>query len=1037
MKISFLVLAALAAAPAPLSAQFPTMTNQPASQAVWAGGNATFTVGVSGAGPFVYQWQFNGTNVPNGIITTVAGGGNGGDGGPATNASLYSPYGVAVDASGDVFIADTGNNRIREVKTNGMITTVAGKGNGDFSGDGGPATNASLALPSGVAVDGAGNLFIADTDAERIREVSTNGIITTVAGNGLPYYSGDGGPATNASLNSPEAVAVDTNGNLFIADTYNYCIREVDTNGIITTLAGNNINGFSGDGGPATNASMSLVRGVAVDHAGNVFAADEWNNRIRKISPDGIITTLAGGGNGGDGGYATNASLARPNGVAVDANGNLFITDMSSRVQEAITNGIIMTVAGNGTNGFSGDGGNAISASLFYPSAMAVDNAGNLLIADTFNDRIRKVVPDETPTLEVNNVSAANAGNYQVVASSSGGSVTSSIATLAVATITSQPASSVNAEGTVATFSVAVGGVTSSSYQWLENGVPLTDRNHASGSTTATLTLSNVQPADAGSYLVAITNVAGSTTSSPAVLTVVNFTAEPVSRAVWVGSQVSFMPGVVTSGPVNYQWLFNSTNLPNGIITTVAGDGTNGFFGDGGPATGASLAGPFSAAVDNSGNLFIADTYNYRVREVSASGIITTVAGNGVLGHSPDGGLATNTAIGRPAGLASDAVGNVFFADSYNNWVWKVNANGIIVRVAGNYNSYGYSGDGGAATNATLNDPLGLSLDAGGDLFIADAGNDRIRMVDTNGIITTVAGNGTAGYSGDHGAATNASLGAPNGVAADANGDLFIADTMNMCIRKVNSAGVISTVAGFPHPVPGVTTDSGFGTPPTDADDSIAATNAWFFFPAGVAVDTSGNVFISDTYDYQIDRLDTNGIVTTIAGKGPGYPIVGSYSGDGGPATNANLNLPEGLAVDVNGNVFFADSGNNRVREVFPSQGPALVLNDVTTNDTGTYQLAITGASRGVGNVTSAIIHLVVTASPLIYGTIRNSDGSIDFNCVSRPSSTNVVLCATNLLPPVAWQSLSTNNAGADGDWQFTDTNAASHRTRFYQSLSH
>ncbi len=286
------------------------------------------------------------------IITTVAGNGTAGfsgDSGPATSASLDEPLGVAVDGAGNLFIADRGNHRIRKVSTNGTITTVAGNGTADFSGDSGPATSASLDRPYGVAVDGAGNLFIADRWNERIRKVGANGTITTVAGNGTFGFSGDSGPATSATLNGPRGVAVDDAGNLFIADYDNHRIRKVSANGIITTVAGNGTRGFSGDDGPATSASLFFPTGVAVDGAGNLFIADFGNQRIRKVSANGTITT----------------------------------------------------VAGNGTEDFSGDSGPATSASLALPHSVAVDGAGNLFIADSDNHRIRKVGPLPTPPLKV------------------------------------------------------------------------------------------------------------------------------------------------------------------------------------------------------------------------------------------------------------------------------------------------------------------------------------------------------------------------------------------------------------------------------------------------------------------------------------------------------------------------------------------------------------------------------------------------------------------------------------------------------------
>jgi hypothetical protein len=276
-----------------------------------------------------------------------------------------------------------------------MISTVAGNGIGGDSGDGGAATAAQLWDPRGVAVDAAGKLYIADSGRHRIRKVTPDGIITTVAGNGIEGYSGDGGAATAASLRWPYGVAVDATGNLYIADADNHRIRKVTQDGIITTVAGNGIGGYSGDGGAATAASLYYPRDVAVDAAGNLYIADSDNHRIRKVTSAGIITTVAGKGTGGysgDGGAATSASLLWPHGVAVDATGNLYIADKNNnRIRKVTPSGIISTVAGNGAYGYSGDGGPATAASLQWPHGVAVDAAGNLYIADTSNHRIRKV----------------------------------------------------------------------------------------------------------------------------------------------------------------------------------------------------------------------------------------------------------------------------------------------------------------------------------------------------------------------------------------------------------------------------------------------------------------------------------------------------------------------------------------------------------------------------------------------------------------------------------------------------------------------
>jgi sugar lactone lactonase YvrE len=339
-----------------------------------------------------------GCSAQTGIITTIAGNGTvgfSGDGGQATAAQLTNPTGVAVDSVGNVYIADAGTHRIRKVNAAGVISTVAGNGTPGYSGDGGPAIAAQLNFPLGVAVDSAGNLYVVDTANERIRKVTPEGVISTVAGNGTRGFSGDGGPATAAQLDTQDGVAVDSAGNLYIADSFNFRIRKVTAAGVISTVAGNGTPGFSGDGGLATAAQLGNPTGIAVDSAGNLYFSDVHFHRVRKVTPDGIISTIAGTGTAGfsgDGGPATAAQLNGPIGVAVDSGASLYIADQSNfRIRSVTAAGVISTAAGNGTAGFSGDGGPATAAQLSLPSGVAVDSAGNLYIADPGNFTVRKV----------------------------------------------------------------------------------------------------------------------------------------------------------------------------------------------------------------------------------------------------------------------------------------------------------------------------------------------------------------------------------------------------------------------------------------------------------------------------------------------------------------------------------------------------------------------------------------------------------------------------------------------------------------------
>jgi len=335
--------------------------------------------------------------VSSAIITTFAGNGTAswsGDGGLATSASLNNPYSVAVDTAGNLYIAEQGNNDIRKVSANGIITTIAGSGTATYSGDGGLAILASINAPTGVAVDKVGNIYIADNGNNRVRKVDINGIITTIAGNGVAAYSGDGGLATAASINGPKGIAIDNSGNLYIAEYNTSVIRMVNNKGIINTVAGNGLLGYSGDGGPATSAELFNPNSVTVDNLGNFYIADSRWGYIRKVNTSGIITKVVGNGSGvgsGDGGLATNAGIYGVTGITIDRFGNLFVTDWSASRIRIVRNGIINTVAGEGTAGYSGDGNPAVKSQLFDPTNSVVDMSGNLYICDAENNRIRKV----------------------------------------------------------------------------------------------------------------------------------------------------------------------------------------------------------------------------------------------------------------------------------------------------------------------------------------------------------------------------------------------------------------------------------------------------------------------------------------------------------------------------------------------------------------------------------------------------------------------------------------------------------------------
>ncbi len=337
-------------------------------------------------------------------ISTFAGDGilgYAGDGGPAAQAQLRAGC-MTVDSSGNLYIADTFNSVIREVSTNGTISTYAGDGTLGYSGDGGPANMAQLFNPCGLAFDQNGDLFIADTGNDVIREVTPGGNIVTAYGTNTRGYAGDGSAASSAQFYAPTGLAMDSSGNLYISDSGNHVIRQVNASGVVNTIAGMVEPGYSGDGGSALGAQFYYPKGLAIDASNNLYIADYGNSVIREVSVAGIITTVAGNGIPGffgDGGPATSAELAYPYDVAVDNSGNLYIADLENQCIREVSSGTITTIAGNGTRGYSGDGGPATAAQFFDPGGVAA--AGLIYVADWDNNVVRVLTPNQAVQSDV------------------------------------------------------------------------------------------------------------------------------------------------------------------------------------------------------------------------------------------------------------------------------------------------------------------------------------------------------------------------------------------------------------------------------------------------------------------------------------------------------------------------------------------------------------------------------------------------------------------------------------------------------------
>ena len=636
-------------------------------------------------------------------------------------SSVWQPYDVAVDAQNNLYITDIRGHRVLKVR-NGVVTVIAGTGTAGYSGDGGPGTSAQLNVPTGIAVDSAGNVYVADQNNHRIRRVSPTGAISTFAGTGTGGFSGDGGPAASAQLAGPRGVAVDGSGNVYIADYSNHRVRRVGATGTISTFAGTGTPGGSSvNTGTSTLVQLHDPTDVAVDRDGNVYIMDQNNNRVRRVTPAGALTTIS---------HYTFNTQDRLQAVAVDRDGNVYVADRTAGVQNDSVirrigsgGGISIFAGTSGSPGFSGDGGPATSAWLDSPYGVTADSAGNVYIADTNNYRVRKVDGSGIISTFVGTTSGLLAGT--VIETFAGGAAGTT---------------------TVAGFS-GDGGPAASA----ELNNPLGVALDGSG---------NLYIADTNNHRI---------------------------RKVDAGT---------------------------GNISTIAGTGTAGYSGDGGAATLAQIHTPNKVHVDGSGNLYIADYNNHRVRKVDAgTGNISTIAGTGGTGYSGDGGAATSSTVWWPSDVATDSSGNVYIADIGNHRVRKVDGSGIISTFAGN-GGQGAPANGVAATSTAVQFPRSVATDASGNVYIGIAGNRAVKVDAMTGILSIFAGSGNyanqrARYSG--GPATSANISSPQGVATGASGNVYIASP-SYVFKVYAASGIISTIAG------GATSGySGDGGAPTSA----------------------------------------------------------------------------------------------------------------------------------------------------------------------------------------------------------------------------
>jgi sugar lactone lactonase YvrE len=811
-------------------------------------------------------------------ITTLAGTGTNGatlNGIPANTAKFANPAAVGWDAAGNLYILDKNKDVVLEVTAStGIINTIIGVSGTAGYVDGVAGTSANLSTPSAIAVDNTGDVYVADTKNNRIRKwTASTGIINTVAGSGSATYSGNGGAALAAGISGPVGVSVDTYGNIFISDTGDDLLRVLYEGGPVSAVPGlavaaaaftpstpqvgsiytivgiSGTNSSTGNGGVAITATVGGPNFGSLDSHNNLYLTDRTHDNIRRVIADtDIISTVAGNstaGSTGDGGLATLAGIAMPNSTRQDLQGNVFIVDTTNDVIRVVDPQTqeIYTIAGQigdvATFASDGDGGLSTAGSLNGPLDVSLSPSGQIAIADSGLHVVRGVTPPATNFAATTVTSASSATSYTLGA-------------VKADTFTSIAIQQAAADFTLVSTGCTVPALVTAGTTACVPAVEFTPT--APGLRTAQLVTKDSSGNQAILQLTGVGNAAA-VTVTPGIISTVAGTpgtagstgdgsaATSATLNAPVGMALDSVGNLYAAGADNKVRVVSST----GTITTFAGTGTAGFSGDYGPASAAQFSNPTGLAVAPNGDIYIADTGNNTVRMVGAeSSVVRSVTIPGILS--------------APKGLAFDTTGNLYIADTGNNVIREVSRYPNFYSVlAGTAGATGKTGDNGAATAALLNAPSGITLDSAGNIYIADTGNNEVRKIAiATGVITTVAGNGTQGNSGDGNAATSATLNGPSQVAVDAAGDIYIACAGSSSIRVVSAAtGNISTVAGT-------------GTAGTGGDGGLA-TSGSLKAPLSLALDGKNNLYIADTGNDRIAEVPGNTTALTFPATPAGH----------------------------------------------------------------------------------------------------------------------------------------------------------------------